>query len=309
MDTLEDLGRHIEVATEMQSVVRTMKAISAVGIRSHEAAERAMGQYLETVEMGLQVALRALPQGAGLGAGAVSRAKGGAGGIGVVLIGSEIGLCGGFNERLVSFALDRLSAAGIEADRRRVLVIGSRAEASWQLSAEPPAHMQEAPATVEALAGTVGSVLTRLDQWLAQDGVTRLMLFHQRMGGPEGSAPVEVALFPIDPGWLAGLRARRWPSRRLPVCFGPTPAVMRSLVQQLLFARVFSAIVQSRAAEHAERLTAMQAAERSIGDKLDELRKTHQMLRQQVITAELLDIIGGFEAAEKQPGDMHPSEG
>ncbi len=84
---------------------------------------------------------------------------------------------------------------------------------------------------------------------------------------------------------------------------------MRSLVQQLLFARVFSAIVQSRAAEHAERLTAMQAAERSIGDKLDELRKTHQMLRQQVITAELLDIIGGFEAAEKQPGDMRPSEG
>ncbi|MDX2485291.1 MAG: F0F1 ATP synthase subunit gamma [Pseudodonghicola sp.] len=307
MDTLEDLGRHIEVASEMQSVVRTMKAISAVGIRSHEAAERAMGQYLETVEMGLQVALRALPQEAGLGA--VSRSKDGAGGIGVVVIGSEIGLCGGFNERLVSFALGRLSAAGIGADRRRVLVIGTRADASWQLSAEPPAHMQEAPATAEALAGTVGSVLTRLDQWLAQDGVTRLMLFHQRMGGPEGSAPVEAALFPIDPGWLAGLRARRWPSRRLPVCFGPTPAAMRSLVQQLLFARVFSAIVQSRAAEHAERLTAMQAAERSIGDKLDELRKTHQMLRQQVITAELLDIIGGFEAAEKQPGDMRPSEG
>ncbi|TDE40078.1 F0F1 ATP synthase subunit gamma [Antarcticimicrobium sediminis] len=305
MDTLEDLGRHIEVASEMQSVVRTMKAISAVGIRSHEAAERAMGQYLETVEMGLQVALRALPQEAGL----VLPSKDGAGGIGVVVIGSEIGLCGGFNERLVSFALDRLSAAGIGADRRRVLVIGTRADASWQLAAEPPAYMQEAPATVEALAGTVGSVLTRLDQWLAQEGVTRLMLFQQRMGGPEGSAPVEVTLFPIDPGWLAELRERRWPSRRLPVCFGPTPAAMRSLVQQLLFARVFSAIVQSRAAEHAERLTAMQAAERSIGDKLDELRKTHQMLRQQVITAELLDIIGGFEAAEKQPGDMRPSEG
>ncbi|TDK48737.1 F0F1 ATP synthase subunit gamma [Antarcticimicrobium luteum] len=298
MDTLEDLGRHIEVAEDLQSVVRTMKAISAVGIRRHEAAEWAMRQYLETVEMGLQVALRAGPA-----ATLTPEGGGGDGEVGVVLIGSEIGLCGGFNERLVSFALDRLSAAGIAVGRRRLLIVGSRAEASWGAAGgEPPAHLQQAPATVEALAGTVNSVLTRLDHWRA-GGVARLGLFHQQMGGPEGSAPVEVRLLPIDPDWLKRLGARRWPSRRLPVCQGPVGAVTRGLIRQLLFARVFGAVLQSRAAEHAERLTAMQAAERSIGDKIDELRKTHQLLRQQVITAELLDIIGGYEAAARRPGD------
>lgn len=297
MDTLEDLSRHIEVAEDLQSVVRTMKAISAVGIRRHEAAERAMRHYLETVELGLQVVLREVPPGA------LTPGTDGVSEVGVVLIGSEIGLCGGFNERVVSFALDRLAEVGIGIGDRRVLIVGSRTEASWTAAGgEPPAHLQEAPATVEALAGAVDSVLTRLDQWRGE-GVSHLVLFHQHMGGPEGSAPVEVRLLPIDPDWLARLQAHRWPSRRLPVCAGPVAAVTGSLVRQVLFARVFAAILQSRAAEHAERLTAMQAAERSIGDKIDELRKTHQLLRQEVITAELLDIIGGYEAASQRPGD------
>ena len=47
----------------------------------------------------------------------------------------------------------------------------------------------------------------------------------------------------------------------------------------------------------------MQAADKSIGDRLEELRKTHNQQRQAVITAELLDIIGGYEAASQRPDD------
>ena len=47
MATLEDLSRHIEVAEDLQSVVRTMKTISAVAIRRHELAEQAMAVRAE----------------------------------------------------------------------------------------------------------------------------------------------------------------------------------------------------------------------------------------------------------------------
>lgn len=294
MASLEEMIRHIAVAEDLQSVVRTMQTISSVEIRRHEAAEQAMAQYLKTVEMGLQVALRH-----------VSHVMPGADGVaegrtGVVVAGSEIGLCGGFNERLVDFALDRLSSAGIEADNRIILVIGTRAEASWREQAEAPVHLEEAPATVEALPQTVAAVLTRLDHWRENQGVTKLVLFHQRISGTEGSTPVEVDLLPISPDWLSDLRARDWPSRRLPVCFGDPETVTRNLVRQLLFARLFTSVIQSRTAEHAERMTAMQAADKSIADKLDDLRGSHRLLRQEVITSELLDIIGGYEASEKE---------
>lgn len=297
METLEDLSRHIEVARDLQSVVRTMKAVSAVGIRRHEAAERALRHYLETVELGLQAALRDLPDNAPWLAGKDE------GGVGIVVIGSEIGLCGGFNERLVDFTLTRLAEQDIDAEQCQVLVIGTRAEAGWQARTGRLAHLEEAPATIELLPATVGRVLTLLDRWRAEDDVSRLLLFHQRIGGPQISEPVEAPLFPIAPDWLASLRARRWPSRRLPVRFGPAESVTRALVRQLLLARLIGAVIQSHAAEHAERLSAMQAADKSIGDRLEELRKTHNQQRQSVITAELLDIIGGYEAASQRPDD------
>jgi F-type H+-transporting ATPase subunit gamma len=277
MATLEELSRHIEVAEDLQSVVRTMKTISAVGIRSHELAEQAMTRYLETVELGLQVVLRALEDTA-----AEARSPKG-GRTAVVLVGSEIGLCGAFNERLVTFALESLAATSAIPDERLVLTIGARADTSWRAEAERPTAHEEAPATVEALARTVGAVLTRLDH-------------HHRPSMRGGGTPVGTRLLPLDPAWLAALRARPWLSRRLPVPAGPPPALFHRLIRQLLFARVFTAIIQSRTAEHAERLAAMQAADRSIAEKIDDLHVAHRLTRQNIITSELLDLISGYEA-------------
>jgi F-type H+-transporting ATPase subunit gamma len=121
MATLEDLARHIEVVQDLQSVVRTMKTISAVAIRRHELAEQAMARYQETVELGLQVVLRDLDRADG-GAEAGSPAGGRTA---VVVLGSEIGLCGAFNDRLVTFALESLAASGVDAGDRLVLTIGA----------------------------------------------------------------------------------------------------------------------------------------------------------------------------------------
>ena len=290
MATLEELSRHIEVAEDLQSVVRTMKTISAVGIRSHELAEQAMSRYLETVELGLQVVLRALEDTA-----AEARSPKG-GRTAVVLVGSEIGLCGAFNERLVTFALESLAATSAIPDERLVLTIGARADTSWRAEAERPTAHEEAPATVEALARTVGAVLTRLDHWREEEGVGRLVLFHHRPSMRGSGTPVGTRLLPLDPAWLAALRARPWLSRRLPVPAGPPPALFHRLIRQLLFARVFTAIIQSRTAEHAERLAAMQAADRSIAEKIDDLHVAHRLTRQNIITSELLDLISGYEA-------------
>jgi F-type H+-transporting ATPase subunit gamma len=290
MATLEDISRHIEVAEDLQSVVRTMKTISAVGIRRHELAEQAMSRYLETVELGLQVVLRALD-----GTGTAARLSE-VGYTGVVLVGSEIGLCGAFNERLVTFALESLAATGVVSGERLVLTIGARADASWRAEAEPPAAHEQAPATVEALARTIGAVLTRLNNWREEHEVGQLVLFHHRPGEQSSATPVRARLLPLDPAWLAALRTRAWSSRRLPIPAGPPEALFRQLVRQLLFARVFTAVIQSRTAEHAERLAAMQAADRSIAEKIGDLHVAHRLKRQDVITSELLDLISGYEA-------------
>ena len=57
METAESLRRTIAVTEELQSVVKTMKALAGVNIRQYERAAHAVAEYNRTVEMGLQIAL------------------------------------------------------------------------------------------------------------------------------------------------------------------------------------------------------------------------------------------------------------
>ncbi len=71
-----------------------------------------------------------------------------------------------------------------------------------------------------------------------------------------------------------------------------TGAVAEQLASLLLLARLWTALLSSRASEHLARTIAMQAATDNADDLLDELQLTYNKLRQQNITSELLDIIG-----------------
>ncbi len=75
-----------------------------------------------------------------------------------------------------------------------------------------------------------------------------------------------------------------------------TATLFSRLVRQYLFVWLFRACAESLAGENASRIAAMQAAERNIKDRLLALRSDYAMRRQTAITAELLDVVTGFEA-------------
>ena len=72
--------------------------------------------------------------------------------------------------------------------------------------------------------------------------------------------------------------------------------VLNSLIPKSLRAKIFSVVLDSAAAEQAARMVAMQIATDNAADILDELTILYNKQRQQAITSELLDIIGGAEA-------------
>jgi F-type H+-transporting ATPase subunit gamma len=76
--------------------------------------------------------------------------------------------------------------------------------------------------------------------------------------------------------------------------------LVQSLVHEYLFVSLFRAFADSLASENASRLASMQVAERNIEDRLQALTAESRRLRQDSITAELLDIIASFEALREQ---------
>ena len=96
--------------------------------------------------------------------------------------------------------------------------------------------------------------------------------------------------------WLRELQGRKWESRSLPIHTIEWEQLFASLIREFFHTALFQASAESLASENASRLSSMQAAERNIEDRLEELQMRFRQLRQQTITEELLDITSGFEA-------------
>jgi len=59
---------------------------------------------------------------------------------------------------------------------------------------------------------------------------------------------------------------------------------------------IYRALAEAMASEHASRLAAMQASERNIEERRDDLLQLYRQRRQETITRELLDVVAGYEA-------------
>lgn len=72
--------------------------------------------------------------------------------------------------------------------------------------------------------------------------------------------------------------------------------IIRELIPKSLKIQVYKAVLESNAAEHGARMTAMDKATDNAGELLKELKLTYNRSRQAAITTEILEIVGGAEA-------------
>lgn len=280
METEQALRRRIKTVGELHAIVRTLKGLAAVSARQYDTVLRSLRDYNQTVEMGLQAALRGrVVQKPGRPPPAVLAA---------IIFGSDVGLCGRFNEELVGFSVDNMH--GWPQADRTVLAVGSRIHARLSERGHPVADSCPTPASVAAITPTVRHLLYAIEAWQEQ-GIEQVLLFYSRAG-----APTLLRLLPIDPRQFSRLSRTPWPSRVLPSHTLDTEQLLAALIRQHLFICLFRACAESLASEQQMRLRTTQAAEKNIQEKLEELAAEFRMRRQDSIDAELLDIGAGFEA-------------
>lgn len=293
METLDTLHSALHGLTELHTIVRTMKALSAASIRQYEQAVEALGSYQETVEDGLHVILRDMPLPRA-NATPPARVRPGA----AIVFGSDHGLCGRFNETVAEHALSQLPRQ--EEPTARVLAVGARVTGLLEQEGHGVEETLLLPSSASQITLTVRELLLRIDAWRELDARVQVHLFYARHD--DGTRPCTVTLLPVDPWQLQRLRERPWPSRRLPTYAMRRSTLFRRFLNQYLFVSLFRACAESLAAEHASRLSAMQEAQRNLEERREEVTRQLRRARQNAITAELLDVVAGFEAMTR-PGD------
>jgi len=288
METLESLAQALKTTGEIQSIVRTMKTLSSVSIRQYERAEAAMAEYESTIELGLVATLH---ERRSRGLSLLNTKDASATHSAFIIVGSDRGLCGRYNESIANFAIRQLNGSNDV-----VGVMGARVAARLEAAGYHSDTVFSLPASVIGLTDLVQSVIIEIDRWMQMRHVDFVWLLHNHRAGRSTSVPIARQLLPLPDEYLLRLSESKWPGRSIPYSRMSPDEVLSWLVQQRLFVVLYRSLAEALASEHATRLAAMQSAERNIGERQESLSSSFRRERQESITRELLDVVAGFEA-------------
>ena len=121
-------------------------------------------------------------------------------------------------------------------------------------------------------------------------GVDRVLLAYSRFVNTAVQAPTIDTLIPVEPAELTGNAA-------IGYIYEPGPVeVLEKLLPRYIEMEVYHAVLEAIASEHSARMVAMKNATDAANDLIDDLTLQLNKARQEAITSEMLDIVGGVEA-------------
>ena len=296
-ENIQSLRTKIDRAKDLQSVVRTMKALAASNIGQYEKSVIALSDYYHTVELGLglcfrKIALMPAPQE---GKGQKNTRF-----IGAVVFGSDQGLVGQFNDIITGHAVRELKALPGKA---QVWAVGERVYSRLTDEGLAPIGLFNVPNSVKAITPLIAQILVENEKLRSQDEDAELYLYYNRHKTRVTYEPVSQRLLPFDETWRDDLTKLSWPTKNLlPEVIGDIAEALRALIREYLFVSLFRACAESLASENSSRLAAMQRADKNIEELLNNLSGEYYRVRQSGIDEELFEVVSGFEALSRSHG-------
>ena len=304
MSSIELLQRQIHTAEDLQSVVKMMKVLAALNIHQYEQAVASLAEYNRTIEMGLHVVLAAahtddvsLQHGNGNDFKTYPQSVStDLGSCGVIIFGSEQGMCGQFNEQISHYAIAELEKLNISPEHLAIFAVGSRIISHLETAGYGIEQTFAMPGSLAGITSMVQEILLHIATWREHRQIVQILLFYNHLHSNTLCEPYKLQLLPLDRAWLQHIESQAWPaSRTLPTFTMPNDVLVASLLRQYFFILLYRAFGESLAGENASRLASMQVAEKNIEERLTEFTGQFQQKRQTAITDELLEIISAFE--------------
>jgi len=291
-ENLAGMKRKIDGATDLRSVVRTMKAVAAANILQYEKSVRSLEGYYQTVELGMSACLK---KRSGTRQDAVLLNRKRTGDFHAVIFGSDQGLVGQFNDRIVGYATQAIASATVKP---KIWAVGERVYGRLLSAGLHPERLFPLPSSVGAITPLVSEILIAADSVHSAGEYSELEIFYNHPTTANEYAPVSERVLPFDEKWQSRLKGLPWPAKRTPEILGKPDTALGGLIREYLFVSLFRACADSLASENASRLVAMQRADKNIEDLLKDLNEKYRRSRQMIIDEELFDVLSGFESVK-----------
>ena len=216
--------------------------------------------------------------------------------IGLIVVSSDRGLCGGLNANLFRLILKLRYEHHLEETPAELGVIGRRgANFFLNLGATVTTQTSDIGDTVHAdqLTGIIGGMIDSYNN----GRIDRLYLAYNRFRSVISQEPKVIQLLPISAGALTDDAILSGRSYRWDYIYEPNaPEILDVLLIRYVEALVYQGVVENQACEQAARMVAMKNASDNAGDLIKELQLSYNKARQAAITREIAEIVAGSAA-------------
>ena len=219
-----------------------------------------------------------------------------------VVISADRGLCGGYNNNVLRSVERAIIAGQAEGQDYELILSGKKAAAYFKFRGFGHAFASEGysdqPSYADAKA--IAEAATELFE---SGEVQKVVLAYTEFLSMGSQEVVHAPFMPLDSSELEGGDGDAGgPSGGYE--YEPEPsAILDQLLPRYAEARLYAAMLESSASEHAARQRAMKAATDNAEDLKTNLTRIMNRARQDAITTEIMEIVGGAEALS-QSGDL-----
>ena len=210
--------------------------------------------------------------------------------IGLIIVSSDRGLCGGLNGNLFRQALRNFQKWEDEGKELHLCLIGNKGTSFFsriggKISAQV-SQLGDAP-KLQDLIGPVNVMLELYNE----NKLDKLYLVYNEFVNRMTQSPKFEQLLPLVPEEASDL-SHHWDYIYEP----EAPEVMDQLLTRYIESLVYQGVVENIACEQAARMVAMKSASDNAGKAIDELELIYNKARQAAITQELSEIVSGAAA-------------
>jgi F-type H+-transporting ATPase subunit gamma len=285
MATLRDIQRRIRSVQSTQKITRAMKLVAAAKLR--RAQERIVSARPYATKMA-ELLGNLVSGGDEAGHPLLEQREGPRRQI--VIITADKGLAGAFNSNIIRRALELIRESS--AADLTLVVVGRKARDFYRR--RPYTIKHDLIGFWDRLAYSHACELADFFMKQYLDGeVDEVWLLYNEFRSVAVQRPVRVQLLPIP-------RTEEHAAETVDYIYEPGPEeILGELLPRHVRMQVYRALMESAAGEHGARMTAMEAATSNAKEMIDVLTIQYNKARQEKITKELLDIVGGAEALKQ----------
>jgi F-type H+-transporting ATPase subunit gamma len=290
MPNLKEVRNRIVSVNSTQQITSAMKMVSAAKLRRAQDAITQMRPYAEKLKEILGNLSSTIDASEG-GEFSVQREPKK---ILIVAVTSNRGLAGAFNSNVLKAARNLVATqykAQHDAGNISYITIGKKATDTLTR-----AKMNVLSSHNQVFDGLsfdkVAPIAERIMQGFAAGEFDKVVVVYNRFKNAAVQIPTEEQFLPVLPPEKSAVK-----TSAIDYIFEPNKEeIVRELIPKSLKIQLYKAVLDSHAAEHGARMTAMNKATDNAKELLKELRLSYNKARQAAITNEILEIVGGAEA-------------